>query len=435
MVDETLNQILRLVREYKSRHEPARFVPGETNIPYAARIFDSDEFVNLVEAALEGWLTAGPYASRFEKAFADYFGLAHCALANSGSSANLLALSALTSPSLGDRRLKPGDEVITVAAAFPTTVNPIVQCGLIPVFLDIDPATYNIRADLLEAALSPATRAIILAHAFGNPFNLDKVMEIARARDLWLIEDCCDAVGSTYRGRPVGTFGHLATVSFYAAHHMTMGEGGAVLTNETSLHRLVCSFRDWGRDCFCEPGVSNTCGRRFSQQYGELPHGYDHKYVFSHIGYNLKLTDLQAAVGLAQLNKLPDFLKARRRNFQLLRSRLESCARCLILPESTAESDPAWFAFPVTVKHDAPFPRSELVARLERQKIQTRSLFAGNILRHPAYSLVSRRVAGELTTTDSVLKGGFFIGVYPGITVEMIDYMASTIIDFIGQYR
>ncbi len=426
MVDETLNQILRLVREYKSRHEPARFVPGETNIPYAARIFDSDEFVNLVEAALEGWLTAGPYASRFEKAFADYFGLAHCALANSGSSANLLALSALTSPSLGDRRLKPGDEVITVAAAFPTTVNPIVQCGLIPVFLDIDPATYNIRADLLEAALSPATRAIILAHAFGNPFNLDKVMEVARARDLWLIEDCCDAVGSTYRGRPVGTFGHLATVSFYAAHHMTMGEGGAVLTNDARLHRLVGSFRDWGRDCYCEPGVSDSCGRRFSQQHGVLPPGYDHKYVFSHLGYNLKLTDLQAAVGLAQLGKLPGFIQARKRNFQLLLDGMEPWRRFLRLPSATPQSEPSWFAFPMTVEDGAPFSRALLVDHLEKHRIQTRMLFAGNLLRHPAYANLTHRVVGELTHTDAAMNGGFFVGLYPGITPEMVRYMLRT---------
>lgn len=426
-------EILKMVKDLIENKKQEKFSPGNTVIPFAGRVFDSSEIVNLVDSALDTWLTAGRYAKEFESRFAEYFGLKSCSLVNSGSSANLLALSALTSPKLGKKRLQPGDEVITVAAGFPTTVNPIVQNGMIPVFLDVELGTYNIKVEDLEAAISEKTGAIMLAHTLGNPFDLDAVMALAKKHDLYVIEDCCDAVGSTYKGKMVGTFGDLATVSFYPAHHITMGEGGAVLTNNLLYERLVRSFRDWGRDCFCEPGASNTCGKRFEQQHGLLPYGYDHKYVYSHIGYNLKLTDLQAAIGLAQLKKLPKFIERRKHNFRLLKEGLIKYSEYFILPEATPGSDPSWFAFPITVKEDAPFSRNEIVNCLESNKIMTRMLFGGNLTRQPAYQGAQYRVVGDLKNSDIVLNNTFFIGVYPGITDEMIEYILHTFDNFIEE--
>ena len=409
------------------------FVPGQTIIPFAGRVFDSSEIVNLVDAALDTWLTTGRYAEKFEYQFAEFFGLSSCSLVNSGSSANLIALTSLTSPKLEERRLKPGDEVITVAAGFPTTVNPIVQNNLIPIFVDVELGTYNISTKNLEEAITERTKAIMLAHTLGNPFDLGKIMQLVNKYDLFLIEDCCDALGSTYDGKMVGTFGDFATSSFYPAHHITMGEGGAVLTNSTEYERLVRSFRDWGRDCYCDPGASNTCGRRFEQQHGDLPYGYDHKYVYSHIGYNLKLTDLQAAVGVAQLKKLPSFIEKRKDNFIRLKEGLKKYSEFFILPEATSSSDPSWFAFPITVKESAPFTRNEIVAHLEANKIMTRMLFGGNLTRQPAYKDVKYRIFGELINTDIVMNRNFFIGVYPGITDEMIEYILHVFDKFIRE--
>ncbi len=419
-------KILSLTKEYASIvNSENKFIPGKTVIPFAARYFDEEEYVNLVDASLDAWLTTGRFAEEFEMEFANFFGLKSCSLVNSGSSANLLAISALTSKKLGERRLKSGDEVITVAAGFPTTVNPIVQNGLVPVFVDVDIPTYNIKVENLEKAISEKTRAIILAHTLGNPFNLDVVKKLVDKYNLWLIEDCCDALGSKYNDKLVGTFGNIATVSFYPAHHITMGEGGAVLTNDLNLERIIRSFRDWGRDCYCEPGASNTCGMRFSQQFGTLPYGYDHKYVYSHIGYNLKMTDMQAAVGLAQLKKLPKFIETRKKNFKLLKNGLSKFSDYLILPEATPNSDPSWFGFPITVKSEK-IKRYDLVRFLENNKIMTRMLFGGNLTRQPAYEDVKYKVYGDLTNTDIVMNDTFFIGVYPGITVEMIEYMIDT---------
>lgn len=422
--EEKKRQIMTLVREYHAAQQAgSQFVPGESSIPVSGRIFDSDEITNLVDAALDFWLTAGQYAKEFEREFASYLGVRHAMLCNSGSSANLLALSALTAEQLGARQLKPGDEVVTVAAGFPTTVNPIVQNGMVPVFLDIDLSTHNIDVSNLERAISPRTRAIMLAHTLGNPFNLDAVMDVATRHDLWLIEDNCDALGSTYRGRKTGTFGHLATASFYPAHHITMGEGGCVLTNQPRLKTLVESFRDWGRDCWCATGQSNTCGKRFEWDLGELPFGYDHKYIYSHLGYNLKLTDMQAAVGVAQMKKLPRFIEHRKRNWQRLHDGLARYQEYLILPEATPQSDPSWFGFLLTVKPDAPFDRNALISFLEENRIATRLLFAGNLIRQPAYQRVKYRVVGELVNTDTVVTQSFWIGVYPGLTPEMIEYV------------
>jgi len=423
---ELREKILSLTKEYASIvNSNKKFIPGKTVIPFAARYFDEEEYINLVDAALDAWLTTGRFAEEFEMQFSDFFGLKSCSLVNSGSSANLLAISALTSKKLGERRLKPGDEVITVAAGFPTTVNPIVQNGLVPVFVDVDIPTYNIKVENLENAISEKTKVIMLAHTLGNPFNLDVIKALVDKYNLWLIEDCCDALGSKYRNKLVGTFGDIATVSFYPAHHITMGEGGAILTNDLNLERIIRSFRDWGRDCYCEPGASNTCGMRFTQQFGTLPFGYDHKYVYSHIGYNLKMTDMQAAVGLAQLKKLPKFIEARKKNFKLLKDGLKKFSDYLILPEETANSDPSWFGFPITVKSEK-IKRYDLVKFLENNKIMTRMLFGGNLTRQPAYEDVRYRVYGDLTNTDIVMNDTFFIGVYPGITSEMIEYMINT---------
>ena len=425
-------QILELVSDYHAAAFPARdFIPGETPVPCAGRVFGAEEIISLVDSSLDFWLTTGRFAEEFEKRFAKIFGTRHCLLVNSGSSANLLALTALTSPKLGDDRLRPGDEVITVAAGFPTTVNPIIQNGLVPVFVDIQLPTYNIDVTQLEAALSPRTRAIMVAHTLGNPFDLKAVCDFAKANDLWLVEDCCDALGATYDGRHVGTFGDIATCSFYPAHHITMGEGGAVMTDSPKLKSIVESFRDWGRDCWCPTGVDNTCGKRFGWQIGGLPHGYDHKYIYSHIGYNLKATDMQAAVGVAQLDRLPDFIAARRANFNRLYKSLKPYEEFFILAEPTAHSDPSWFGFPLTIRPDAPFTRTELGNHLVNAKIGIRQFFAGNLTLQPAYRDVNYRVVGNLINTDTVMNHNLWTGVYPGLNHEMIDYTVSRIIEFI----
>lgn len=434
--EELKQRILALVAEYYEAEFTARdFVPGESAVPISGRTFDAQEMLNLVDSSLEFWLTTGRYAQQFERAFAQTIGVRHALLCNSGSSANLLALSSLTSPKLEDRQIHKGDEVITVAAGFPTTVNPIVQNHLIPVFLDIELGTYNIDVRYLEEAISPKTRAIMIAHTLGNPFNLDVVMEVANRHNLWLIEDNCDAVGSTYNGRNTGTFGHLATTSFYPAHHITMGEGGCVLTKSPILKKIIESFRDWGRDCWCAPGDTNTCGKRFDWQLGDLPCGYDHKYIYSHIGYNLKMTDMQAAVGVAQLAKLEQFTAVRKRNHQQLHDGLKPFEEFLILPEATPNSDPSWFGFLLTVRPDAPFGRNELVRYLEENHIATRQLFGGNMTRQPAYQNVNYRIVGELTNTDVVMNQSFWIGVYPSLTPPMLDYVIERFAAFIKPYQ
>ncbi len=427
--------ILQKVRDlYRIRATGEAFIPGESAVPYAGRVYDEREMVSLVESALDFWLTAGRFAEGFEREFAQFLGIGHCLLTNSGSSANLLALSALTSPKLGDRRLKPGDEVIAAACAFPTTVNPIIQNGLIPVFFDVDIGTYNIQADILEEALSEKTRAIFVAHTLGNPFDLDKVMDAARRHDLWVIEDTCDALGSRYDGRYAGTFGHISTFSFYPAHHITMGEGGALATDDTDLKKIIASFRDWGRDCWCGPGCDNTCGKRFGWQLGTLPYGYDHKYIYSHVGYNLKVTDMQAAVGVEQLRKLPGFIEARKRNWRTLHEALTPYADYFILPKATDGSDPSWFGFVLTVRENAPFSRNDIVAYLERRKIATRSLFAGNILRHPAYQGIEHRICTTLENTDYIMNNTFWIGVYPGLDEVRMGYILGAFTSFMKQY-
>jgi len=425
---ELRGRILELVAEYFQEAFPTTaFVPGITPIPIAGRVFDQSELKLLTDSALDFWLTSGRFAEQFEREFARFIGVRCATLVNSGSSANLLALSALTSPRLEERRLQPGDEIISVAAGFPTTVNPVVQNGLVPVFVDIQVPTYNIDPSQLEAALSEKTRGIALAHTLGNPFDVAAVMAFARKHNLWLIEDCCDAVGSRYRDQNVGTFGDLATTSFYPAHHITMGEGGCVLTAKPLLKTLVESFRDWGRDCWCAPGKENTCGTRFAAQHGDLPYGYDHKYTYSHIGYNLKLTDMQAAVGIAQLQKLPSFIETRKRNFQTLKNGLQSLAEFFVLPEATPDSDPSWFGFPLLVRPEAPFSRNEFVHFLEGRKIATRLLFGGNLTRQPAYRNVRYRTAVPLPNSDLVMNQLLWIGVYPGLSPAMLDYMLETI--------
>ncbi len=425
-------QILELVSQYHDvAFAQSAFVPGNTPVPPAGRVFDASEIRLLVDSALDFWLTTGRFADQFGRELAARCGVRHSVLVNSGSSANLLALTALTSSKLGAERLRPGDEVITLAAGFPTTVNPIVQNQLVPVFVDVTVPEYNVDVSMLEAARSPRTRALMMAHTLGNPFDLAAVTAFARKHDLWLIEDCCDALGSTYDGKPVGTFGDLATLSFYPAHHITMGEGGAVFTDSPRLRTLVESFRDWGRDCWCDPGKSGTCGKRFDWQLGTLPHGYDHKYTYSHIGYNLKLTDMQAAVGVAQLAKLTGFVAARRRNFARLHAALQGVQHALLLPAATHNSDPSWFGFPISVQEQAGFSRVELVQHLEQHQIGTRQLFAGNLLRQPAYVDVSHRAVGKLPVTDFVMNQTFWIGVYPGLRDAHIDYMASVLEDFV----
>lgn len=430
--DKLRQQILSLVSEYhEAEFAPTPFIPGESPVPVSGRVFDAADVQHLVDAGLDFWLTTGRFAAEFEKSFARFVGVRHALLCNSGSSANLLALSALTSPQLGNRALQPGDEVITVAAGFPTTVNPILQNQLVPVFLDIDLATHNIDIERLEEAIGPKTKAIMIAHTLGNPFQAAEIMAIANQHKLWLIEDNCDALGAAYRGRMTGTFGHLATVSFYPAHHMTMGEGGVVLTNRPLLKKIVESFRDWGRDCWCPPGVSNTCGKRFEWQLGELPHGYDHKYTYSHIGYNLKATDMQAAVGVSQLKKLPEFINIRRENWKRLAAGLQPFGDVLHLPQPTPHSEPSWFGFLISIRPEAPFTRNELIAHLEAHNIGTRLLFGGNLIRQPAYQNIPYRVVGQLTNTDLAMNHSFWIGVYPGLTPEMIDYVIGVFKSFV----
>jgi CDP-6-deoxy-D-xylo-4-hexulose-3-dehydrase len=425
-VEHIRKQILEQVRRYYRMKWPERkFEPGKDAVPVSGKVFDEDELEHLVDASLDFWLTSGRFSERFEREFARFIGTRYAILTNSGSSANLLALSALTSPQLGDRRLLPGDEVITVAAGFPTTVNPIIQNGMIPVFVDVHIPTYNIDVTLLEQAVTERTKAIMIAHTLGNPFQLDEVQRVARKHKLWLIEDVCDAVGSEYGGQKTGTFGDIATVSFYPAHHISMGEGGAVLTSHPLLKKIVESFRDWGRDCWCDPGKDNTCGRRFACKLGDLPEGYDHKYTYSHIGYNLKLTDMQAAIGVAQLRKLPGFIARRRENFDYLYHELSGLQDMLVLPEPTASSNPSWFGFPITLRDSSPVGRKQLVGMLEAGRIGTRLLFGGNLLRQPAYSGIEHRVVGSLANSDRIMRQTFWIGLYPGLTREMLDYVVS----------
>lgn len=426
--DTLRRRITELVREYSAAAwPPSTFDPERSTVPVSGRVFDADDVSALVESGLDFWLTAGRFADRFEKEFAAWVGARFALLVNSGSSANLLAFTTLTAQELGDRRIQPGDEVITAAVGFPTTLNPILQNGAVPVFLDVEPRTWNIRADLLAEAIGPRTKAIFVAHTLGNPFNLDAVMKVVEQHNLWLIEDCCDALGSTYRGKKVGTFGHLATASFYPAHHITMGEGGAVLINDGKLKRFAESFRDWGRDCWCPPGVDNTCGKRFGWQLGQLPEGYDHKYIYSRIGYNLKATDMQAAVGCSQLKKLPAFIEARHRNYEALHKGLKAFEDFFLLPQATPDSEPSWFGFPVGVREDAPFSREDFIRYLHQHRIATRLLFAGNLLRQPAYAQTPGRTVGDLTQSDFAMRQVLWLGVYPGLTIEHIGHVLETI--------
>ncbi len=431
--DGIRKEILKLVDAYAELEFQAKnFEAGTTIVPPSGKVMGGAELKNMVEASLDGWLTTGRFNMKFEQRLAEFLGVKHVSTVNSGSSANLVAFSALTSPKLGDRAIKPGDEVIGVAAAFPTTVNPILQFGAVPVFVDVELGTYNVRADLLEEAISPKTRAIMLAHTLGNPYNLDVVTELCRKYDLWLIEDCCDALGATYRGQKVGTFGDIGTLSFYPAHHITMGEGGAVFTNNNELKLIIDSFRDWGRDCYCAPGTDNTCGKRFRWNLGELPYGYDHKYTYSHLGYNLKITDMQAACALAQMDRIETFITQRRANFSFLRKRLANCEEFLVLPDATPNAVPSWFGFPLTLREDAPVSRIDLLTYLDQKKVGTRLLFAGNLLRQPYMAGRNVRIASELTNTDLVMNNTFWIGVYPGLSEEMLDYAAGQIELYLG---
>ena len=426
-------QIAELVDQYAAiEFSQSVFEPGQTVVPPSGKLIGAQELKNMVDASLDGWLTAGRFNEEFEKRLAQFVGVKHAITVNSGSSANLVAFSTLTSPKLGERAIKQGDEVIGVAAGFPTTVNPIIQFGAIPVFVDVDKYTHNIDASLIEAAISPKTKAIMLAHSLGNPFNLDVVTALCKKYKLWLIEDCCDALGTTYRGQMVGTFGDIGTLSFYPAHHITMGEGGAVLTSNFELIEIAKSFRDWGRDCYCPPGKDNTCGKRFCWKLGDLPEGYDHKYTYSHLGYNLKISDMQAACALAQLEKATTFIQIRKENFKFLKSRLSSCEEFLQLPEATEESDPSWFGFPVTVKEDSPVSRLDLTTYLDQQKIGTRLLFAGNLTRQPYMVSAKYRVSGELTNTDNLMNNTFWVGVQPALDKEMLEYVATQIEKFLG---
>jgi CDP-4-dehydro-6-deoxyglucose reductase, E1 len=429
-------EILELVKKYcREKFVTKPFNPETDLIHYAGRVFDSDELCSLVDASLDFYLTANRYAERFESDFADLIGVSNALIVNSGSSANLVAVTALTSPKLLDRRLKPGDEVITVAAGFPTTVAPIIQNRLVPVFVDVNLGDYTAVSEQLEAAVSPKTKAIVMAHTMGVPFNLDMATDLAERHNLWLIEDNCDALGSTYRGRMTGSFGNLATFSFYPAHHITMGEGGCVVTDDDDLARIAKSVRDWGRDCYCTGGENNTCGKRFSQQFGTLPYGYDHKYVYSHIGYNLKVTDMQAAIGCAQLGKLDGFIKKRKENFRALYSILEPYSDRLILPHATENSDPAWFGFVITVREDAGFARNELTRFLEFNRIETRNLFSGNLLCHPAFEGIDCRIACDLVNTDIIMRNTFFIGVYPGIDTPRLEKIGDVFRRFMNGER
>lgn len=430
--DAMRQEILELVGKYYAQAFPKKpFLGGISQIPVSGKVFDADELTNLVDSSLDFWLTSGRYAHEFEEEFAKVMGVKHAMLCNSGSSANLLAVSALKSDRLGKRALVDGDEVITLAAGFPTTVNPIIQNRLVPVFIDCELGTYDATAEQMQAALSPKTRAIVMAHTLGNPFNLDAVMQIAKENKLFVIEDSCDAVGATYDGKPVGSFGDLSTASFYPAHHVTMGEGGCVQAKTASMRKIVESLRDWGRDCWCPTGEDNTCGRRFDWELGGLPYGYDHKYTYSHIGYNLKLTDMQAAVGVAQLKKLPGFIAARRKNFNRLYQGLKKYEEFFILPQSTPKSEPSWFGFLITIRPGSPFGRYDLVQHIESHRIGTRQLFGGNLLQQPAYVNIPHRVVGDLTNSDIITTNTFWLGVFPGLTDEMIDYMIAVVSEFV----
>ena len=432
-LDALRAQIAALVQEYADiAYAPQPFVPGQSAVPVSGKVLGAKELQYMVDASLDGWLTTGRFNAAFEARLAAYLGVKHVLTVNSGSSANLVAFSALTSPRLGARAIQPGDEVIGVAAGFPTTVNPIVQFGAVPVFVDVDLATHNIDASLIEAAIGPKTKAIMLAHSLGNPFNLDVVTALCKKHGLWLVEDCCDALGATYHGRMVGTFGDIATLSFYPAHHITMGEGGAVFTNNDELKLIAESFRDWGRDCYCAPGKDNTCKKRFSQQFGELPFGYDHKYTYSHLGYNLKISDMQAACALAQMDRLDGFVAARRANFAYLKKRLQSCAEFLHLPEATPGAEPSWFGFAVILKPEAGVQRVDLLNFLDQHKIAPRLLFAGNLTRQPYMIGRHFRVSGSLANTDVVMNQTFWLGTFPGLKTEHLDYIAEQLETFFG---
>ncbi len=434
MSEELRQRIRELVTEYAARaHAPAPFRPGETPIPASGKVFGSEEVCSLVDSALDFWLTEGRFNDAFEKRLSGILGDRHVVTVNSGSSANLLAVASLTSPELGDRALKAGDEVITVAAGFPTTVNPLLLYGLVPVFVDVDLPTYNIRPSLIEPAVTERTRAIMIAHTLGNPFDVAEVERVARKHNLWIIEDCCDALGSTYAGRPVGTFGDIGTLSFYPAHQITTGEGGAIFANDGRLRKIIKSHRDWGRDCWCAPGKDNTCGKRFDWHLGELPAGYDHKYIYSHLGYNLKMTDMQAAVGVAQLDRLPDFIAARKRNFVFLSRRLAGLSDRLILPEATPKSDPCWFGFPITIRPGSGVERRDLVRHLDAHKIGTRQLFGGNLTRQPYFRDRRYRVFGSLETSDLVMERTFWLGVFPGLTEVHLEYVAAQLEAFVSK--
>jgi CDP-6-deoxy-D-xylo-4-hexulose-3-dehydrase len=433
-VDEALQlraQILELAGKYAAlEYAPKPFVPGVSPVPVSGRVVGANEITALVDSSLECWLTTGRFNEQFEKRLATYLGARRVLTCNSGSSANLLAATALTSYMLGDSALKPGDEVITCATGFPTTVNPLLQNGMVPVFLDVDIPTYNIRADLIEGAITEKTRAIMIAHTLGNPFDIDTVMAVAKKHNLFVVEDCCDALGATYNGELVGNFGDIGTVSFYPAHHITMGEGGAVFSKNAKMIRIMESLRDWGRDCWCDPGRDNTCKQRFAWQLGDLPFGYDHKYTYSHLGYNLKITDMQAAIGVAQMDRLTDFIAARRANFTRLKAGLKAHEDVLILPEATSKSDPSWFGFPLTVRDGAPFTRDDLVKHLNEKKIGTRLLFGGNLIRQPYMKGRNYRVHGSLENSDKVMCDTFWLGVYPGLGAEAIDYIVDVIASF-----
>ena len=419
----------------EERHPAKEFVPGESVVPVSGKVFGAPELTAAVQASLDFWLTSGPYTEKFERELAKVVGMRDSFMVNSGSSANLLALTTLTSSKHGDRALRPGDEVLTVAAGFPTTVTPIIQNGLVPVYVDVDLETYVANDQALEDAIGPKTKAIMMAHTLGNPFNLDLVKELAKKHGLWLVEDSCDALGGTYRGKNLGSFGDLSTFSFYPAHHITTGEGGAVLIKKIAHKRIVESFRDWGRDCWCAPGCENTCLKRYEWELGELPKGYDHKYIYSHLGYNLKSGDIQASIGLAQLDRLESFVELRRRNWNYLREGLADLSEHLLLPRATENSDPSWFGFAITVQKSSPKTRNEIVQALDQRKIGTRLLFGGNLLRQPAFAGTPRRVHGELTNTDRVMNDTFWLGVWPGLTLPMLDYVIDSIHQILGGSR
>jgi CDP-6-deoxy-D-xylo-4-hexulose-3-dehydrase len=431
--DQLRAEIAALVQQFSDVvHAPRPFVPGESAVPVSGKVIGAKELQLMVEASLDGWLTTGRFNAMFEERLAKFLGVKHLITVNSGSSANLVAFSTLTSSRLGDRAIKPGDEVIGVAAGFPTTVNPILQFGAVPVFVDVDLATHNIDASLIEAAISPRTKAIMLAHSLGNPFNLDVVTALCKKHGLWLVEDCCDALGAKYDGKLVGTFGDIGTLSFYPAHHITMGEGGAVFTNDPELKLIAESFRDWGRDCYCPPGKDNTCNKRFCWKLGDLPEGYDHKYTYSHLGYNLKISDMQAACALGQMDRLEDFIAARKANFKYLKERLQGCVQFLHLPEATPNSEPSWFGFPVVLKDDAGVKRTDLINFLDQNKIATRLLFAGNLTRQPYMIGRNFRISGELKNTDTVMNQTFWLGVWPGLAKEQLDYVVDKLEEFFG---